>query len=50
MTNGRTTTRVTVRLPDDVLEALKVKAAKRGVGYTVMIRYSIQRELGMKQK
>lgn len=50
MSKGRNTTRVTVRLPDNVLESLKAKATKRGVGYTVMIRYAVQRELSMKQQ
>jgi predicted DNA binding CopG/RHH family protein len=50
MSKGRNSTRVTVRLPDNVLEAPKATALKNGIGYTVMIRYAVQRELGMKQQ
>jgi len=47
MTKGRTTTRVSVRLPDKVLAAFKAKAARKGIPYTVFIRHLIQKELGL---
>ena len=50
MSKGRNTTRVSVRLPDKVLEAFKAKAVKKGIGYTVFIRHLIQKELGVPQK
>jgi len=35
MTKGRNTTAVTPRLPDLLVEGLKKRAKKQGIGYTV---------------
>jgi len=50
MAKGRSTTPITVRLPDDLLAAFKAKAAKKGIPYTVFIRRLTQKELGLPQK
>jgi len=50
MAKGRNTSPITVRIPDDTLELLKAKAARKGILYTVLIRQLIQKELGLPQR
>ncbi|MBA7500009.1 hypothetical protein ES704_02799 [subsurface metagenome] len=50
MSKGRNTTTATFRLPDGLLAALKAKAARKGIPYTVFIRMLTQKELGLPQK
>jgi predicted DNA binding CopG/RHH family protein len=50
MAKGRSTTPITVRLPDNLLATFKAKAAKKSILYTVFIRQLIQKELGLPQK
>jgi len=50
MVRGRTTTIITLRIPDNLLALFKAKATKKGILYTVFIRHLIQKELGLPQK
>ncbi len=45
MSNGRNTTVFSVRVSDDTLAALKAVAVRRGMGFTVVVRRLIEREL-----
>ena len=50
MSKGRNTTRVSIRLPDNVIDLLKARADQRNIGFTVLARQIIQKGLGLQQK
>ena len=50
MSKGRNTTRISIRLPDEVLEDLKGRAKKKGIGYTALARQFIQSKCGFQPK
>ena len=50
MSKGRSTTRISARLSDDILALFKAKAAKKGLPYTVFVRQLIQKEMGLPQR
>lgn len=47
MTKGRNTQVVAIRLPDHVVQNLKMKAKAKGIGHTVLARHFILEKLGM---
>lgn len=49
MTKGRTTTKVSVRLPDDLLAELRKRADKAGQPLTMVVRHYLQEKCGMKR-
>ena len=50
MAKEQNTTVIAIRLPDQVLEALKARAKVTGLGHTVLARQIIQENLGLKGK
>ena len=50
MSKGRNTTRISIRLPDNVIDLLKARALQKKIGYTVLARQMIQKGLGLQQK
>jgi predicted DNA-binding protein len=44
---GRNTTVISIRVPDPMKEAIKARADKKGLPFTVYIRDLIQDDLGM---
>ena len=50
MSKGRNTQVLAIRVPDKVVVSLKERAKTKGVGYTVLARYFIQKKLGLAKR
>ena len=49
MSNGRNSSVIKSRVPDEVLARLKERASKQGIGYTVLVRHMVEEKLGLKK-
>jgi predicted DNA binding CopG/RHH family protein len=49
MSNGRNSSVIRSRIPDEVLARLKERANQQGIGYTVLVRQMIEEKLGLKK-
>jgi predicted DNA binding CopG/RHH family protein len=47
MMKGRNTTKVSIRLPDDLITELRKQADKQGIPYSTLVRHYLQEKCGL---
>ncbi len=47
MVRGRNTTKLSIRLPDDLIVELRKRADRLGIPYSTLIRHYLQEKCGM---